>query len=59
MSYLELERRNDRWVTEDMIKIDEEKVDKELNNLNEEKIKREEEQQKTRFLLNDVHQGMS
>jgi hypothetical protein len=30
VSYLELERRNDRWVTEDMCKFDEESVGKAL-----------------------------
>jgi len=58
VTYLELERRNDRWIIDDMIKIDEENVNSTLNRLEADKIAAEEESQRTKFLLNDVHHGM-
>jgi hypothetical protein len=50
VTYLEHERRNDRWVPEVMLKIDEEKVNLEINKLDEEKRKAEEEAQQFRFM---------
>ena len=50
MTYLEHERRNDRWVPEVCIRIDEETVNRELNKLDETKRKEEEEAQKFRFM---------
>lgn len=50
VTYLEHERRNDRWVPELCIRIDEETVNRELNKLDETKRKEEEEAQKFRFM---------
>lgn len=50
VTYLEHERRNDRWVPEVCIRIDEETVNRELNKLDETKRKEEEEAQKFRFM---------
>lgn len=58
VTYLEHERRNDRWVPEVCLRIDEEKVNLEINKLDEEKRKAEEEAQQFRFMQNDVHHGM-
>jgi len=45
VTYLEHERRNDRWVPECCLRIDEERVNYEINKLDDAKRKAEEEAQ--------------
>lgn len=59
VTYLEHERRNDRWIPEICIRIDGDSVARELNRLDRLKLKEEEEAARFRFLENNVHQGMS
>ena len=58
VTYLEHERRNDRWVPEVCLRIDDEKVNLEINKLDDRKRKEEDEATRFRFLANDVHLGM-
>jgi hypothetical protein len=50
VTYLEHERRNDRWVPEICIRIDEERVNLEINKLDDAKRRADEEEQKFKFM---------
>ena len=57
MNYLQLERRNNRWISEDMIDTNAELISKALDKY--EKEKKAEEAAGQKFLENDVHYGSS
>ena len=59
--YLGIDRRNDRWVTEQFLKIDPDEIHEQ-----EQKISKEEEEKnranlerEKKYLFNDEHHGMS
>lgn len=54
--YVDLQRRNDRWVPEEEIRIDEDEVERELS-IHEEKVRKEKELNE--FLYNDEHLGLN
>jgi hypothetical protein len=59
ITYLEHERRNDRWVPEVCLRIkDDEWVEEQFEKINNEKRLKEELEAKTNFMKNDVHHGM-
>lgn len=57
VNYLQLERRNNRWISEDMIDTNAELISKALDKFEREKKADEAAGQK--FLENDVHYGSS
>ena len=57
INYMGLQRRNDRWIPEDEIKIDEEEIERQLTAY--EQKQREEKEQKDDFLYNDEHLGLN
>jgi hypothetical protein len=57
VNYLQLERRNNRWISEDMIDTNAELISKALDKY--EKDKKAEEAAGQKFLENDVHYGSS
>lgn len=57
ISYSGLQRRNDRWVTEQEIRIDSEEIDRELE-IHEQKEK-EEKELNEQFLYNNEHLGLN
>lgn len=57
VTYLDHERRNDRWIPEICLRIDEEAVSKELNRIDDAKKVKEEGAKE--FMANDVHHGMA
>ena len=59
VTYKEHERRNDRWIPEIGIRIDEERVGIEYNKLEDQKRRQEEDIQRYNFMANNVHQGMA
>jgi len=57
---LEHERRNDRWVPEICLKIREDDwINAEMEKLDVDKKKKEEQAALANFLKNDVHSGMT
>ena len=58
VNYLELERRNDRWLLETQVRIDPDIVDRKVEEIEREKKRVEEEKARTGFLANDEHHGL-
>ena len=59
--YLGIDRRNDRWVTEQFLKIDPDEIHEQeqaLNKEDEDRNKANQERDK-KYLYNDEHHGMS
>jgi len=56
--YLELERRNDRWCTEEEIRVDESEIKKQLADY-EIKLQKRKEKELEEFLQNNEHAGLT
>lgn len=60
--YLAIDRRNDRWVTEQFLKIDPDEIhrqEQKINQVEEEKKARANMEREKNYLFNDENHGMS
>ena len=56
INYAGFQRRNDKWVTEEEIRLDEEEITREKKKFEE---RLEEEKENVEFLFNDEHLGLN